>query len=447
MASYQYAYDNAGNVTQLHDGITSSYNRDFAYDDLNRLITANSGTSLWGNGAYTYDKMGNRLTAVFGSFTRTFNYSGASPKLTSEVEGTATLNVTYDAAGNELTVGTSTFAYTPRNELGNRDGIRYGYDGRGVRTTTTQLSGEIVRTLYLPELSMMAETAASTATAPPISYEYIWFGGEPLAQVDNTTGSIHWYFNDHLARPLLMTSSNAAIIWRPEYDPYGAVALWRVSSSERQPLRFPGQEKEGGSDLSYNVFRWYRTNWGRYTQADPVHMFQPLSEESQAYGYAINNPLKFKDPLGLYTVSGSCARCENIDARDTRNISEFILEETSRWCRERLSGVTDVRLRNCMRESCRNGRVECIDCDEPGLYGKSDTRAGVIGHWFARRSPNRTVYVCVGTQGNYLGDAGGTVVHEWAHGCGCDADIAGECPGIPGLPTGRTYQRRTPRRR
>jgi RHS repeat-associated protein len=292
----------------------------------------------------------------------------------------------------------------------------------------------------------MAETEITTSAAPAIAWEYVWFGGQPVAQIASATGAIEWTFTDHLGTPLLQTDATAQITWRAEYEPYGTIHTLRAGTGKHQPLRFPGQEAEEGGEVAYNIFRWYRAGWGRYTQSDPLHVFRTLSEESQAYGYALDNPLKFRDPLGLYTVGGSCARCENLDARDSRNLSEFILDETSRWCRTRLSGVTDVRLRDCMREQCRNGRVECEDCEDPSVYGRSDTRAGAIGHWFARRSPNRTAYVCIATQGNYLGEAGNTVVHEWAHGCGCNADIAGECPGIPGLPTGRTYQRRTPRR-
>lgn len=44
----------------------------------------------------------------------------------------------------------------------------------------------------------------------------------------------------------------------------------------------------------YNIFRWYRAGWGRYTQSDP------LGKEGDAhpylYGYA--NPLSNIDPLG-----------------------------------------------------------------------------------------------------------------------------------------------------
>lgn len=45
----------------------------------------------------------------------------------------------------------------------------------------------------------------------------------------------------------------------------------------------------------YNIFRWYRSGWGRYTQADPIG----LRGGSNLYRYALANPIRYTDPLGL----------------------------------------------------------------------------------------------------------------------------------------------------
>ena len=107
--------------------------------------------------------------------------------------------------------------------------------------------------------------------------ETLWFGGEPLAQINNSTGEVAYYFNDHLGTPILQTNQTAQVVWRAEYEPYGQVFTLRAGEGRHQPLRLPGQEAEqfdsganGVSERSYNIFRWYRAGWGRYTQADPV---------------------------------------------------------------------------------------------------------------------------------------------------------------------------------
>ena len=58
LADYLYQEDPVGNITQIHDGLDASYNRDFSYDDLFRLTGASTGirsgaraptpTTLWG---------------------------------------------------------------------------------------------------------------------------------------------------------------------------------------------------------------------------------------------------------------------------------------------------------------------------------------------------------------------------------------------------------------
>ena len=128
------------------------------------------------------------------------------------------------------------------------------------------------------------------------SYDYIWFAGQPVAQVDITasTTTTHWTFTDHLGTPLIQTDSTGAIDWRAEHEPYGKVYTLRAGATRHQPLRFPGQEA-GTSETSYNIFRWYRAGWGRYTQADPAG----VSSDLNLYRYAAGAPTDAIDPLGL----------------------------------------------------------------------------------------------------------------------------------------------------
>jgi hypothetical protein len=98
------------------------------------LTGAATGDGLWGAGTYSYDQMGNMTALGLGaSRTAAFSYNGTLPTLASVVENGVARAIAYDAAGNEVAVGSGAFSYSPRNLLAVGDGLAYTYDGRGVR--------------------------------------------------------------------------------------------------------------------------------------------------------------------------------------------------------------------------------------------------------------------------------------------------------------------------
>jgi RHS repeat-associated protein len=177
---------------------------------------------------------------------------------------------------------------------------------------------------YSPELQLIAETNVTSGT-PSIEYEYAWFNGEPVAQFDNATGTAKWTYTDHLGAPILQTSANGQVVWRVEREPYGDIYAIRTGGDQHQPLGLPGQESEQlangsspSSDRSYNIFRWYRAGWGRYTQADPLG----LNGDPHPYTYALANPARFTDPLGLKVR----VCCKTIPALASVNASHCYFE-------------------------------------------------------------------------------------------------------------------------
>jgi RHS repeat-associated protein len=182
-----------------------------------------------------------------------------------------------------------------------------GGDRRRVSAVTPERSAVVAQTtlsvshrysLYTPELNLLAETERTASATPAVQYEYVWFDGRPVAQIENASGTIHYYFDDHLGTPVLTTNSSGAVDWRVEREPYGARFALRAGATRYQPLAFPGQEEDVGTDRSYNIYRWYRAGWGRYTQSDPLG----LGPDINVYRYANSNPIGIDDPFGLDTA-------------------------------------------------------------------------------------------------------------------------------------------------
>jgi RHS repeat-associated protein len=153
---------------------------------------------------------------------------------------------------------------------------------------------------------------------------------------------VSWYFDDHLGTPVLQTDTDGRVVWRPEYEPYGAVFAYRRGEARHQPLRFPGQESDG-SDTSYNIYRWYRSGWGRYTQSDPIGLGGGLN----VFRYAIDNPASFYDRSGLVTIDLSSIAAHKL----------FTIGDLDSRCADTQGGVSGGA---CTRSYYALGRCNCL---------------------------------------------------------------------------------------
>ena len=301
VTNLSYGVNTAGYITGITDNLTSGYNQSFSYGGkaTNMLTLATTGSSLWGRASYSDTNSQNLLTANFPGRNLTYGYSRTFQLQTINQAGTGVSNITHDAVGNETAVGSSTYTYSARELLQSGDGITYTYDGAGRRVVAQNSLGTRA-SLYDPNMHLQAESGLTSGT---LAYEYVWFGGTPVAQI-GTGGSTHWTVTDQRGAPYMQTTSTGSLYWQADYEPFGAVYDERTSDVH-QPLRLPGQEAEefstsegpnGASGRYYNGFRWYRPQLGRYTQPDPL---QFVGSTYNLYAYSGNNPVNYLDPLGL----------------------------------------------------------------------------------------------------------------------------------------------------
>jgi RHS repeat-associated protein len=268
--------------------------------------------------------------------------------------------------------------------------------------------------LYTPELNLLAETELTTAQSPTIAYEYIWFGGQPLAQITTATNDVAWYFNDHLGAPLIQTDAAANVVWRVERDPYGTTYTTRAGADRHQPLSLPGQEVTVENETAYNIFRWYRSGWGRYTQPDPLG----LETDRHPYRYVYNNPIKNIDPLGLDTVG-----CDSIpNSWETPCRLECCASHDECFqknkCSEGAWGWNPKKSGCDYGAGCKDCNKEVVKCwDKCGTSKKDD--------------PKKPNYYC-GKLGKYVnlpGDFADLAAAEKA--CQCDHSLGCKTPVPP----------------
>jgi uncharacterized protein RhaS with RHS repeats len=192
----------------------------------------------------------------------------------------------YDAAGNMTrdTRGTTQMNYVYNNRGRLRQAVvgsasvrgNYVYDGferLAIREVLNSTPSGKTHLIYNEENDIIAETSAATGAS---FSEYVWLpgegvggGGRPIAVIDqaNTaTPKIYWVATDHLDRPVLMTDSTRAVVWRALYRPFGEVISITGPLASNAPLsaqRFPGQWFQLEAGLAYNWLRHYDASLGK----------------------------------------------------------------------------------------------------------------------------------------------------------------------------------------
>ena len=256
--------------------------------------------------------------------------------------------------------------------------------------------------LYDGAMHLIAESELTSAFEPAVAYEYLWLGDRPVAEEDIGAAQTTWAVTDHLGTPFMQTFASGATAWRVEYEPYGHVYSLRSGADRHQPLRLPGQEAEqlnlglnGATEKSYNIFRWYRGKWGRYSQADPVKTvglmasrdsLRTASLHDDAYGGG--NPLTFVDPLGL------CKACDEC--------------QSGKWSYNGFPAKGVVAFKGVTRS---NGTFRCIGNPDIGLSVtvSCEVSGPIVGAgWGFETSPFKAGCGC--NRKDLLGTSSGTVV-------------------------------------
>ena len=124
--------------------------------------------------------------------------------------------------------------------------------------------------------------------------------------VDLSNNTYYYYLKDHQGNNRVVINGSGTVVETNHYYPFGGVF---TSTGNVQPYKYNGKEFDTKKGLNWYDYgaRHYDAALGRWLVVDP------LAEKyysTSAYGYCLNNPVKYVDPTG-------CAASTHTDSLGT----------------------------------------------------------------------------------------------------------------------------------
>ena len=252
----------------------------YSYDPANQLTHD-------AQGPYAYDAAGN-VTQLISKTPLAYN---AGDELTTKGKGTTATKFSYDPEGERTTVtpptgAATTYAYDQAGRLTHfthgKTTASYAYNGDGLRTSKT------VGTKVTPFTWDTSGSMPMLLSDGTTSYLY-GPGGLPIESITKS-GTVRFYHHDQLGSTTMLTSAAGTKVSTFTYTSYGT-----PRSGSGTNLRFGGQYRDAESGLYYLRARYYDPTYGRFLTVDPV-----VSATHTPYGYANDDPINFADPTGEF---------------------------------------------------------------------------------------------------------------------------------------------------
>lgn len=304
-----YAHDAVGNVIGLRDEQPgNAIDQRFGYDALHRLArfevrSDDAAGPLLRSGDYGYDASGNLLALPeIGPLEMRYTDAAHPGRVTALDRAGAVEAVGYDDRGRTTALGNlQALDYDALDRLVRvvrDDGteITFGYDHQGHRVAkTVTRPGQAPRTVR--SIGGLWEQHDDHA------FRHLHFGRRLVAtdRVEVGVADVRaYFFSDHLGTVVCSLDVAGAVIAQQRYTPFGVALDGTVALD-----RYLGRERDVETGLVQLGGRVYAAAVGRFLTPDWYVLEHPdkpmrMPQAYNLYAYAMNTPLVFKDPSGLW---------------------------------------------------------------------------------------------------------------------------------------------------
>jgi RHS repeat-associated protein len=104
------------------------------------------------------------------------------------------------------------------------------------------------------------------------------------------------FLPDALGSAVALADASGTVQTAYTYAPFGETTVTGTTSDT--PYQFTGRENDG-TNLYYYRARYYHPVHGQFLNEDPLEF---PAREFNKYRYALDNPVTFRDPLGLFDI-------------------------------------------------------------------------------------------------------------------------------------------------
>jgi RHS repeat-associated protein len=145
-----------------------------------------------------------------------------------------------------------------------------------------------------------------------ITKRWVWAGGNQPAEERDAAGNVtrrfypqgeqagttkSYYTKDHLGSIREVLGANGAVVSSSRYDAWGVRTT--QGAQDAASFGFTGHLEHKELGLVFTLYRAYDPATGRWLSRDPIGENGGIN----LYGYVVNNPVNYVDPLGLINWS------------------------------------------------------------------------------------------------------------------------------------------------